>query len=347
VECWCALVELAGFEGRAADIRSFLDELSTAESRYDLALNVTLLETACAAASKIQDYVALGKCANRLLATSRTIGYREGEAAGYAYAGRAALRLFDVDRAHDALERAAGMFASMGQRLKEVAAAIEIGNLHTSVGRFAQAIARFEAAAAIAASISYGYGVAACFNNISYTASLDGNFALARSAAFKALDAANSIESRSGRAHALISAGVAERELDDLANAIAHLEEGTAIERELNESVALGEDLCELIIALLRAGRTERASLLADEVLAMATDPDRQFSNPQLLFWTVATVRHATGQRARARALLAYARKALDERESAIPDPASRATFRGLRYNRAIDDAFDRNSWRT
>jgi DNA-binding SARP family transcriptional activator len=76
VDCWCALIDLAGFEGRVAEVRAFLDDVPAFERRADLAQAVTVLETACAAASRIQDYTVLDACAARLLACSRSIGYR-------------------------------------------------------------------------------------------------------------------------------------------------------------------------------------------------------------------------------------------------------------------------------
>jgi DNA-binding SARP family transcriptional activator/tetratricopeptide (TPR) repeat protein len=345
VECRCALVELAALEGRVADVQAFLDDVPAFESTHDVAQAVTLLETACQAASRIQDYAALGACAQRLGACSRAIGYREGEASAYAFAGRAALRLFEIDRARASLEQAAEMFESMGQRLKQLQTINELGNLTTTIGRFDEAIAHFEAAASIAASISYRFGQVACANNISYTAYLKGDFELARSAARSALEAAQTSEAPSAHAHALVSIGIAERELGELEAAIMHLEDGTALERRLNETVALGEDLCELIVALLRCARLDRARELAAEVLALAGGSTQQFSRPQNLLWAAAAVSHAAGDDGQATALLARARSALDELEAAIPDSESRSTFRRLRYHRAIDEAFDRDHW--
>jgi tetratricopeptide (TPR) repeat protein len=147
------------------------------------------------------------------------------------------------------------------------------------------------------------------------------------------------------RAHALVNLGVAERELHDMDAAIGHLQEGTALERQLNEAVALGEDLCELIIALLRQNVIEQATALAAEVLALAEDSTLRFPHPQYLLWTAAAVRRAAGDDAGALALLGRARDILDKLEATIPDTESRMTFRRLRNNRAIDDAFDRAYW--
>jgi hypothetical protein len=105
-------------------------------------------------------------------------------------------------------------------------------------------------------------------------------------------------------------------------------------------------DLCELIVALVRHRRIERAMQLADEVLALADNPTLHFSLPHVLLVTVAAVRYANGDRARASALLAQARRALDEITATIEDAPTRATFRALGFNRAIDDAFERDVWR-
>jgi tetratricopeptide (TPR) repeat protein len=233
----------------------------------------------------------------------------------------------------------------MGQRLKQFHALIDIGNLTTTIGRFDEAIGQFEEADAIAASISYGFGRFACANNISYAAQLKGDFDFARSAAVRALEAAEVIEAPSARAHALVSLGVAERELHNIEAAITFLEDGTALERQLNETITLGEDLCELIIALLRRNSTERAAVLAAEMLALAAASDQQLSQPQYQLWTAAAVRRACGDDQEARKLLTRARQTLDDLEAAIPDHESRLTFRRIRYNRAIDAAFDRDQW--
>jgi tetratricopeptide (TPR) repeat protein len=345
VECRCALVELAGFEGRVADVRAFLDEVPTFEGAYDVTQVITLLETACAAAMKIQDNTALAACADRLLQSSATIGYRQGEAAAYGFAGRAALRLFDIDGARRNLHRAMEMFASMGQRLKQVWTLGDIAGMSATIGRFDEAIEQFKSADDIALSISYGFGHVGCLNNISYVANLKGDFELALSSAREALAVAEGIEAPSGRAHALVNVGVAERELHRIDAAIAHLDEGTALERELNETVELGEDLCELIIALLHNENLERAQQLAVEVLDLVENTAPRLIYPQFLLWTVAAVRRASGDEQGASILLTRARRTLDEREAAIPDSESRVTFRHLRFNRAIDEAFEQNRW--
>jgi DNA-binding SARP family transcriptional activator/tetratricopeptide (TPR) repeat protein len=345
VDCRCALAELACFEGRVADVRAFLDDVPSFEREYDAARVVRLLETACGAANNIQDNVALAACAEQLLRCSRAIGYREGEATAYRYAGRAAWQLFEIDRARDCYGRALEMFSSMGQRFKQVLVLIGIANMNNYLGQFDEALEQFATADALAKSISYGYGHLACVNNISYSLYLKGDFDLALAAARQALELADVVQAPSMRGHALVNLGVAERELHDIEAAIVHLEEGTTLERQLNETVALGEDLCELIIALLRQNRNERAAVFAAEVLALAEDPARRFPHRQYLLWTAAAVRHAAGDDAGARALLERARSILDSLEATISDATSRIKFRNLRYNRAIDDAFDRAHW--
>ena len=345
VECWCALIELARFEGRYADVRAFLDELPTFETKYAVAQVVTLLETACAAAMTIQDFPTVKACAERLLDHARAIGYREGEAAAYRFMGTAALRLFEIDQAREFLARSIETFRALGQRLKELRALGDFANLYTTIGRFDEAIAQFEAADRIALDISYDFGHVACLNNISHVAYLKGDFALAKSAAVRALDGAERIGAPSARAHALVSIGVAERELGRLDDAIAHLEEGTRLERELNETADIGEDLCELIIALLARDEVARAQVLAAEVLALAENPGHRLSRPQFVFWTAAAACRAAGDRARARTLLSRARGSLDDLETLIPDVESKQAFRRLSHNRLIDDAFDNDRW--
>jgi DNA-binding SARP family transcriptional activator/predicted negative regulator of RcsB-dependent stress response len=345
VECWCALVELARFEGRYLDVRAFLNELPTFETKYDVAQVVTLLETACAAAMTIQDFPAVKACAERLLDHTRAIGYREGEAAAYRFMGTAALRLFEIEQARVFLARSIEMFRALGQRLKELRALGDFANLYTTIGRFDEAIAQFEAADRIALDISYDFGHVACLNNISHVAYLKGDFALAKSAAIRALEGADRIGAPSARAHALVSIGVAERELGRLDDAIAHLEEGTRLERELNETADIGEDLCELIVALLARDELDRADVLAAEVLALAENSGPRLSRPQFVFWTAAAVCRAAGDHARARTLLSRARASLDDLEALIPEVESKQAFRGLSHNRLIDDAFENDRW--
>jgi tetratricopeptide (TPR) repeat protein len=345
-QCWCALIDLAAGDGHMEDVRAFLDAAPMFEAMYGRATAPLLLKTACVAAGRIRDYAALVTSAERLRRCALEIGDSEGAAAADAYAGRAARRLFRVDAALSALGRASALFASIGQPVKALQIQSEIGSLRATVGRYDDAIDIFAAAAARAAAISFRFGQVACLNGISYTASLRGDLTRARATALEALGIADSIGSRSGRAHALVSIGVAQREAGELDASIEHLEAGTSIERELNEWSALGMDLCELIVALVRHRRIERAMQLADEVLALADNPTLHFSLPHVLLVTVAAVRYANGDRARASALLAQARRALDEITATIEDAPTRATFRALGFNRAIDDAFERDVWR-
>lgn len=345
VECRCTLVELAGFAGRIDEIRDFLTTLASEdEPRYDDALRATLLETACSAASRIQDYPALARIAEQLRECSRAIGYREGEAAAYKYAGRAAMRLFEPDRARVFLSHALQMFEALGQRLQSIHVLADIGNLATSVGQFDEAIARLTDAEAIAASISYRFGQAACANNISYAAYLQGDFAHARITAERALAAAIEINAPSARAHASVSLGVAKRELGDAAAAVVDIEAGIVLERSLGERVALGEDLCELIIALVRAGDVPGALARATEVLDLLDDTVA-VTHPQFLLWSAAAAYYASGDAARASLLLGRAHTSLEERQNDIRDDASRATFRRLPFNRAIDRAVTTGVW--
>jgi tetratricopeptide (TPR) repeat protein len=253
--------------------------------------------------------------------------------------------LFEIDRARTCFERAVAAFAATGQRLNELQTIADQGILAATIGRFAEAIERFEAADAIAVSISYGFGHVACLNNISFSAYNNGDFKTALAAARRALETADEIGAPAARAHAMISAGVAERELGDLEAAVAHLEQGTAIARELNETITLGEDLCELAITFLRRHDLARAVLVAAEILELTETSPQRSSRPQFLFWTVAAVRRAAGDLDGARAFLAQAGQMLDDLEAAIPDLESRRTFRNLRHNRAIDAAVARDCW--
>jgi tetratricopeptide (TPR) repeat protein len=345
VECRCALVELAGFEGRTSDVCEFLDEVPTFERDHEVSQAITLLQTACAVAIRIQDHTALAASADRLLDCSRAIAYRSGEAAAHYYAGRAALALFNVDHARTNLDKALHMFSEIGEPMKRFFALNSIADLMATTGHFSDAVEQFRAADSVALSISYGFGHFACLNNISYAANMGGDFALARSSALQALEAADQLAAPSARAHALVSLGIAERELNNIELAIRHLEDGIAIEKRLNESVALAEDLCELVIALLRGGHVDRAAEIVSELLIFAERPVQKLSHPQLVYWTVALVERARGKLSAARVALGQAHAILDEMESAIPDSDSRRTFRQARYNRAIDTAFERDHW--
>jgi len=156
---------------------------------------------------------------------------------------------------------------------------------------------------------------------------------------------ARAMQSELYEAYALSNLATAERELGQLAQAIAHMEAATSLRRKFGQAVELATDLTDLTIAYVRAGELAAARATSAELMAIfAADPEHM-TYPQYILWAAAQTSRASGESDRAQELLAQAHAALQAKAVSIPDPASRTTFLQMPTNSQLLAAYEHGDW--
>jgi len=342
IEALCLAVEAETHRGRFAEVRRLLDRVDALrDAEANQSLVVLALRAAAAAAQARQEFAAAAEMHGRALDLCRTIGDQEGEADAHAGLATATARLFRIGEALEHYNRAAAGYASLGKKVGLAAITLNRGVLAWRLGRHQESAEALQRAESLFAALGDLRGQVACALNTGMLHYTHGDHATAKAAALQALDLARAMQSSVYEAAALANLGVAERELGEVEQAIAHMEASLAIRRGHGEQRSeIIVDLRDLALTYLRAGRLEDAVRAADEMLALQSAAGG-LAESQTVFWAAARVYHGLGDRARATDLLARARAALQVQEQEIPDPELRASFLRQPFNREIASAAD------
>lgn len=341
VACLCLLTDIAVHQGRFQEAQRFVERARVLPPTNP-SLLVQALRAASAAAFAGQDFPASLALAEHMLTLCRAIGEREGEADAHARLGAVLARLFRIQEARQHYAEAEAGYHAIGKRQGQAAVLINSAMLAaTRLGRYAEARAAIEKAEAIFRSLDDVRGRAVSALNLGMAAYFEGDYAFAKAASQRGWELARTMKSQVMEANALANLGAAERELGELTQAIEHMEAGLAIRRRLGQVAELGTDLCDLTVAYLRAGRLPAARQTADEMLALYASAPEAMMHPQYILWAAAQTYRALGETQRARELLVQAHATLQEQAALIPDPASRATFLTLPFNRQIVAAYE------
>jgi tetratricopeptide (TPR) repeat protein len=212
--------------------------------------------------------------------------------------------------------------------------------LASRLGHYAESLDAYAQAEKLFQSLNDSRGQVISALNISIVNLFRGDYAAAKTAAQRGLELARAMNAAVMEANALANLGAAERDLGESADAIAHMQAGLAIRRQLGQPAELGTDLCDLTIGYLRAGDVVSARRCADEMLALHAAEAATMMHPQYILWAGAQTYRALGDPIRARELLDQAYHVLQEQAAAIPDAESRITFFDLPFNREIREAY-------
>ncbi len=281
-----------------------------------------------------------------MLELCSSIGDREGDADAHTRVATVASRLFHVEEARGHYKQAESLYAMLGNRRGQAAVLVNAGMLAANLGRYEEAIDATKLAEELFKGLDDPRGQTVSLVNIASHSLRQGDYRVARAAGLRALKLARSTKNRLFEAYALGNLGAAERELGRSEQAIARMEAGLQIRREIGQApVELATDLCDLTIAYLQAGNLHRAQQTADEMLDLLSADREHMTYPQFILWAAAQTYHALGQGERAGELLDWAHQVLLEKIAAIPDPESRETFAQLPYNRELTAACEHGEW--
>ncbi|HEY0394159.1 MAG TPA: AAA family ATPase [Candidatus Elarobacter sp.] len=328
------------YEGRLAEAAEALAELRAAveASANQSALVRTLMAFARTALVQ-QDYAAMSRFAEEAHATSRAIGDREGEALALHTLANGLVYTFRVGEARERYERARELYERIGHRVGIASIGVDLGLFHTELGLLDRALELYANAREVAAEIGFRWVLCVEAVDRSYAHRLRGAFADARSAAESALVIARELRSPPLVSAALGTLGAAESALGAHADAIAHLEEGVALRRPAGQTPRLGENLCALALAHVRAGDAEAARRAADELLDLYEANPKLAPQPSEWLWAAAQVELLHERFDVAQGLLRRAGSVMRARAAAIDDAATRAAYLALPFNRAVAEA--------
>jgi DNA-binding SARP family transcriptional activator len=332
-----ALADTYIYEGRLDEAYRALDDLRAAvQSAGDQGALVRTLIAFSRAALAQQDYAAMSRFAAEAHEVSRAIGDREGEALALHTMANGLVYTFRVAEADAYYMRALEIYERIGHRVGLASIFVDLGLFHTELGLLDRAIGFYARAREIAGEI--GSRFVACVERIdsSYCRRLRGELDLAQECAAEALALAREINSQHLESAALGTLGAAECGLGAYADAIAHLRVAVELRRPAGETPRLGDNLCALAAAYLRAGDREGARSTAGELLALYAANPKLAPQPTEWLWTAAQVELACDRSDAARALLRQAHSVMRARAAAIDDAATRAAYLALPFNCAV-----------
>lgn len=344
--CYAWLAEAASLQGRFGEAQAMLKRaaaLAGPEANQSLLVQ-TLRSAAIAATVQIQSEAALA-LGTQMLELCRMIGDRVGESDAHARLAAAAARLFQVAEARQHYEQAATLYRALGDQKGLAAVLLNSAMLLANLGHYADAFAQNQQAGLLFNTLGDMRGQTLSAINASFYFLQTGDHTAAQAAGARSVDLARAMHSELYEAYALSNLATAERELGQLAQAIAHMEAATTLRRKFGQAVELATDLSDLTIAYLRAGNLKAARATIGELLAIfAADPEHM-TYPQYILWTAAQTYQALREPEQAQQFLVQAHAALQAKAAAIPDPASRATFLQMLVNRELLAAHERGEW--
>jgi tetratricopeptide (TPR) repeat protein len=144
---------------------------------------------------------------------------------------------------------------------------------------------------------------------------------------------------------ALMSLGMAQRDLQNFDVAIESLEAARAIIETLDAPLDIFEVDSELALAHLMAGHIDLARSMMERCLAFAQSQSFDAGIPEHLSWLAARAYRASGDEKRADEFLVRAYDLIQEAARDMDSPAKRDDFLELRINREIIEAREDDRW--
>jgi len=144
---------------------------------------------------------------------------------------------------------------------------------------------------------------------------------------------------------ALMSLGMAQRDLQHFDVAIDSLESARTIIETLDAPLDVFEVNSELALAHLMAGHVALARSLTDECLAFARTQSFDVGIPEHLNWLAARAYRASGDAAGAAGFLARAYDLIETAARGMDSPSKRDAFLTLKMNREIIQAREEGRW--
>jgi tetratricopeptide (TPR) repeat protein len=334
------LVDITSNVGEMEASRDYLDAMhQRSTSLADRSIEARALSSAATAELLRQQYRECFDLSKRGLAAYLAINDREGEAFSRGRIAASAACLGDYRTAMREFDLAAQAYESIGSKRG-------LALTHTNrtvalmrLGQLTEALRSIERSNAMSDVVHEKRTLVANQVNESFINLHLGNAKAAKSLAAIALKNARELGYPVFEAAALANLGNAERVLGDMAAAIGHMEGGLALRRPLQDARDYVDDLADLALAYVAAGRTDSALGTARVLQALGGDGFSGSTWPHYVWWAAAAAFDAAGVRDEAEAAGARARSELERIAGSIEDADARAAMLSVAINRRIAES--------
>ncbi len=334
----CLLSEISVNRGEASDAESMLQPARVrAEAAGDPVLIARVSMASAAIAIMCRDFPRALADSQEAQRRYREIGDREGEAEAGTRVASALSFQMRFEEASAEFAAAANIHRALGNRLQLAYLLFNQTGSQIQVGLTDEAQASLTAALEIFEAVDDWRGRAGVLTNLSMVRLLQQAPQEAKALGERAVSASRKIANSVIEAAALANLGNAERELGELAAALAHMKEAIAIREHLAGSATF-EELGDLALAQLKAGDSE-ALLTAGDIMLRADASGENTVWPHYCFWAAARVYHEHGDDSKAGAALLRAGEQVRMQLGLMSDERSRRAFGQLAAVRGISAA--------
>ncbi len=335
--CLGLLLEISTNAGDYDRAREYLERLrECASSAGDRTIAARALSVAAIAALLRQRYAESRELSGEALAIGQHVGDREMEALSRARIAVASVWLGDYDEAIGQFERSLEMYRAIGHRRGLCSTLTNKTLLAMRLGKFDEAVESIEQSNALLDVVREARMGIANDVNLSFIKLHTGDPKTAKMLAASALVRARSIGFPVFEAAALANLGNAKAALGEVDDAIADMEAGVAIRRAHQERRDFMDDLSDLALAYVRAGRIDRARKIGEELSEIAAETLGAALWPHYIWWAIAQVREAAGDAPGARAATEEAVAALEKFAAKIGNDQWREAFLAIDVNSKI-----------
>jgi predicted ATPase/DNA-binding SARP family transcriptional activator len=334
LDCLYLLVDFTTNTGDIAESRSYLALMhERAQNLSDQIFEARALAAAATAALLRQQYRESFELSSQALALQIATNDREAEATSRGRLAAAASWLGDFRTALREFDLALATYESIGNKRGQAIIHTNRAMLALRLGLFSDALQSIESSNELFATANEQRTIVANLVNASFAMLQLGDAASAKQLARSALDDAKEIGMPVFEAGALSNLGNAERALGDFEAAIEHAEAALAIRRRIQDPRDIVDDLADLILTYISAGRTADALAIAIELETIGTSGAFW---PHYVYWATAQGFEAGGRPDRARDAAEKARAELAAFAAGIEDDATRDTFLSVPANARI-----------
>ena len=337
VGCLSLLVEITTTAGEHELSREYLARLrERASDTHDRALAAQALTTAAVAALLQQRYAECCALSREALAINEQLGDREEAALSRSRIATVSAWLGDYEEAFRQFDLALEIYDAIGHRRGLCTTLTNKSIIAIRLGMFDEAAALIERSNALLDVVQEARMGVANDCNLSLVKLHMGDPQSAKALAASALDRARKIEFPIFEAGSLANLGNAKAALGELADGIADMEMGIAIRRAHQNRQDFVDDLSDLALAYLAAGRIDEARGVADELCEIAGKSLEGALWPQYIWRAVARVNEAAGDVERAGTARQEALIALNRFVASIGNEEWRKAFLTIDVNREI-----------
>ncbi len=337
LECLYLLVNFTANVGDMAASRRYLTLMSDrAGSLADRTVESRALDVAATAALLRQEYAVTYELTQRSLALHIVTNDREGEAAARSRLAVTAAWLGEYGTALREFDLGLETYESIGNKRGAAVTHTNRTVLLMRLGLLGEALESIERSNELFDVVHEQRTVVANQVNASFVKLQQGDARAAKALAATALAGAKEIGFPVFESGALSNLACAERALGETAAAVGHMEAAIALRRPLQEPADLVDDLADLTLTYVAAGKTAQALETARELEALGSGPFDQAFWPHYVWWAVANGLAAGGETQRSQRAFARAREELERFAERIDDLRVREAFAALPINRRI-----------